>query len=170
MWWRSALIAGPMFPVSTLASPAANGAAAARQTAPVCPAEPQALHADRAIDPCIGMDICIRLAARLGALAYRLDHAHDPPSYAVESERLDRDGVRYGLGPIKGDCIFTFGNATSGKGQPHPCSGSSPTVRRDRPVHTASTRTESFRFISSISALSLPSSLRRSGNLMILTT
>src|SRR5258706_3564532 len=109
MWWRSALIAGPMFSVSTLASPAANGAAAARQTAPVCPAEPQALHADRAIDPCIGMDICIRL----GALAYRLDHAHDPPSYAVESERLDRDGVRYVLGPIKRDCSFTHGNVTS---------------------------------------------------------
>src|SRR5215467_396762 len=36
----------------------------------------------------------------------RLDYTHDPPTYAIQSGRLDRDGDRPELGPIRGEWIF----------------------------------------------------------------
>src|SRR5215813_10080189 len=50
-------------------------------------------------------NICVRSAARTGALDHRLDHTHDPPSYAVQSGSFDRDGIRAPLGS-DGEFIF----------------------------------------------------------------
>ena len=36
----------------------------------------------------------------------RLDHTHDPPTYAIQCGRLDRDGDRPELDPIRGEWIF----------------------------------------------------------------